>query len=551
MRFAKTMLAPAFLSLASWAHAAPPELRGTWITTTGLAGGNVSTPANSRTNFQRLRNVGLNTIYMDAWRNGSTYFRSDAVAAITGRTLASELGTRDLFAETLIQSHRNQMHQVGWLQYGFAAQFIGSTGNPSNTLATYMNQRGWLLKDNQGRVVNNSNSFAWMNPLVPEVRKLLIDMSLEMVRKYDVDGVQFDDRLAWPIQFGFDDVTRDRYLAETGRNLPTSHTDAAFTAWRSSKVTEFAREWSTAIRAANPNILISVTPAVHPWAYANYCVNWPDWIGSTVSVDGVSYPLVDEVIPQVYRSTASSFNNEWANQLNQVSQAERGDLGAGISINNSAGAPYDWTNVNLPQVNSQRNASGTAGHVWWYSSGVLDAHEDELTALYNVVANGQASRPDRDASWRPAPIVLASVGSGQWRGTIPETGRYRVVTRAGDTFTETLSTVLPAGTLTFASSLSVEVLVDRRGYIPADANFDFKIDLDDFFAVAGNFGQSGRRWHQGDFNLDGLVDARDFDLLALNWGVGIEGVAPDMPLMLPEPGMLSLLSAAVILLRRR
>lgn len=545
------MLHLSFALLASTASAATPELRGTWVTTTGLTTGTVSTPAATRNNFQRLRNIGLNTVYMDAWRNGATYYRSDALAAITGRTLASELGTRDLFAETLIQSHRNQMHQVAWLQYGFAAQFIGSSGNPSNTLATYMNQRGWLLKDSQGRVVNSSNSFAWMNPLVPEVRKLLIDMSVEMVRKYDVDGIQFDDRLAWPIQFGFDDYTRERYLAETGRDLPSTHTNAAFTAWRSAKVTEFAREWSAAIRAANPDILISVTPAVHPWAYSNYAVNWPDWVGQTVTVDGVTYPLVDEVIPQVYRSTATSFNNEWSTQLNQVTQAERADLAAGISINNSAGAPYDWTSINLPQVNSQRNASGTAGHVWWYSAGVLDAHEDELTAYYNVAANGHAPRPDRSASSRPAPIVFSSVGSGQWRGTIAEPGRYRIITRVGDVFTESLNTVLPAGSFTVASGGSVELLVDRRGYIPADANFDFKIDLDDFFAIAANFGQTGRLWHQGDFNLDGLVDARDFDLLSYHWGTGVTGTLDAMPYILPEPGMLTLLGGAVILLRRR
>ena len=40
-----------------------------------------------------------------------------------------------------------------------------------------------------------------------------------MVQNYDLDGVMHDDRLAWPREFGWDQTTKNIYLAETGNTL--------------------------------------------------------------------------------------------------------------------------------------------------------------------------------------------------------------------------------------------------------------------------------------------------------------------------------------------
>ena len=52
-----------------------------------------------------------------------------------------------------------------------------------------------------------------------------------------------------------------------------------------------------------------------------------------------------------------------------------------------------------------------------------------------------------------------------------------------------------------------------------DADLDGGVSINDFNALAGNFGQaSGRVWEQGDFDYDGGVSINDFNLLAGNFG---------------------------------
>ena len=60
--------------------------------------------------------------------------------------------------------------------------------------------------------------------------------------------------------------------------------------------------------------------------------------------------------------------------------------------------------------------------------------------------------------------------------------------------------------------------------IAGDADVDGVVNLDDFNALAANFGApSGATWIQGDFTGDGRVDLDDFNALAANFGVGAGG----------------------------
>jgi len=545
------------------AVAATPELRGTWLTTTANTA--IATPANTAATMRRLRTIGLNTTYVEVWKNGFTEFPSQTMQNTIGvpfRINASPgvaVQQRDLLNETLIQSHRNQMSQIAWFEYGLAAKF-GDPSTSSTDLAKYMADRGWLLKDSAGAFTTTSQGFAWMNPLVPQVRNLVKGIVLDAVKNYDLDGIQLDDRLAWPVQFGYDDYTRNAYLAETGRALPADATESRFKLWRSQKVTAFGQELIASIRAVRPDIIISSSPAVHPFAYDNYCVDWPVWRAAG---------MFDEIIPQVYRPSFSTFDRDWdgtgasttGGQVQYMGN-RRGDFAAGISINTSPQPA--WSELQQ-MVNLVRNTSGVAGHVWWYSAGVLNSNEANLTAFYNVAQLGHAARTDRPADWRPAPIVAARVGTtSNWNVTVPADGRYRVIQLIGSTWTEVSSMIYSDGAiaLTLPGATAVELLVDRRPFLLGDANLNGVVDFNDLVLLARNFNQSNKLWPDGDFSLDRVVDFSDLVLLARNYnaalGVGAGGTgsfAGDLALFqtqIPEPTTACLvLGAAALLLRRK
>lgn len=506
------LLAVACFSNASLA--ADPELRGTWITTTGLTTGNISSNLTTATTYARLRAIGLNTTYTDLWRDGYTQFASPTMQSLIGVSKHPSLGSRDIARETTMQAHRNGMLNLGWFQYGFATQYQPpASGNP---LTSYMATRGWLLKDSAGAYWNSSSNFAWMNPLVPEVRTLLTNIVLDAVKQYDLDGVQFDDRLAWPIQFGFDDYTKNVYKTETGRDLPASYTDANFKSWRAGKITAFAQQFIADIKAKNPALIVSVAPSVYPFSYDSYCVDWPTWRANG---------MFDELIPQVYRSTAANFDASWdgTGSITTGGQVQffgnrRGDFAAGISINNSAGAPYPWSELQ-PMADQVRSTTDVAGHVWWYSAGVL-SYESQLTSYYNVAANGQADRTDTPTGWRPAPTIATQQNTTTWNANISAKGRYWIVYKNASGWFELANTVLFPGTSTFTVSgaTNVEVLVDRR-FVDGDANLDLVVDSLDFSLLQANFGRlSSGTWAMGDFTGDARVTTEDFNILAANFG---------------------------------
>jgi autotransporter-associated beta strand protein len=441
------------LGLPLAARAAANEVRATWITTTGYTT-STSDIYNAQTTdatFASLRSIGLNTVYMDMWRNGNTYFQSPTNAAITGSLMDPATGTRDIDADAILQAHRNQMTVMGWFQYGLMAAY-GNPSSSTNTVSGYMKANGWLLQDSSGAYTDSSNGYSWMNPLVPQVQTYITNMLLDAVNKYNLQGIQLDDHMGWPIQFGYDAYTEAAYKAATGKTVPSSYSDSSFTTWRSQQLTNFIQKLVATLRADKPSLIISDSPPIYPFSYSNYCENWPQW---------EQMGLFNEYVPQVYTSSSSSFNSDWSGSGGVLSNfnGSYGSLVGGIAINSSSGYNSYSSDVQ-PSANTVRSTSGVGGEAYWYSDGVLQ-NQASLTSYYNVAALGQANRPDVPASELMAPIEGASGSSNTWLFTVTTAQYYDLIAANGSTWrTQQNGIYLTPGTYTFpvTSATQVELL---------------------------------------------------------------------------------------------
>ncbi|TVR50051.1 MAG: hypothetical protein EA425_10685 [Puniceicoccaceae bacterium] len=430
------------------APSAAPEVRGTWMTTT--ANQALADPANIEASMRRLREIGLNTVYVETWKNGYTQFPSAALERTVGVDRHPDLRrdgrSRDLLEESLIEAHRNGLLYLAWFEYGFMAALSGSDN------ALLREKREWLSEGPDGNLTA-PNGFIWMNPLRPEVRRFLLDLILDAVRAYDLDGIQLDDRLAWPhYTMGYDAYTREAFAREhDGRQPPEDPRDAEWTRWRADKVTEFAEQLERELRAERPDILLSVSPAVYPWSYANYACDWPAWAAAG---------WFDEYIPQVYRFNYEAYARDWDRQLAHMPGRER-DLIAGIRL------VGDGPDTTWPDMEKKMTAAARGGgHVHWFSRGVLDVYPEELKAWYAGPGGGFVPHPKRPADWRPAPLVARAVNgrNGLWEVDVESSGTYRVVARANGGWREVERVRLDPGRhrLEVAGVRKVELLVDRR-----------------------------------------------------------------------------------------
>ena len=528
----------AVMGLSSLAAAGPTEVRGTWLTTTGPD--HIASGLNTETITNQLRDVGVNTVYVEAWKNGFTNFPSATLDALIGQDRAPGLGQRDLLHETLVGAHRNNMIHMAWFEYGFSSQFVGNGGQPNNALSQYMIDQGWLLQDQQGRYGNASNGFAWMNPAVPEVRRLLVDLTVEAVQNYDVDGIQFDDRLAWPREFGWDATTATLYQAETGNSLPSSVDDAAFRNWRQGKVALFADELYTALKIADPHIFVSVSPSVTGFSDTQYNAVWTDWLA-----DG----LFDEFVPQVYRTNLGSFQSTLPANVAPFANTNRlDDLVVGIRFNGT-GADTPLNDVQQMIVTSALTENGQlSGHSLFYSKGLID-NQTAMANFYGDDLLGPAPHPVFGLEHRPDPLVanVDSLNSNLWQVQVDEDGPYRVAVKRNGRWQETDIRYFESGVheLVELGADAVELLLSRR--LPAVIDGDFNhdgtyncsdvdalgnaiaggldpvafdltgdghvdaADLEQWLLVAGNASlPSGGSFLPGDGNLDGTVDGQDF-----------------------------------------
>ncbi|HMO26536.1 MAG TPA: family 10 glycosylhydrolase [Tepidisphaeraceae bacterium] len=372
----RSVLLAILLVLPRALHAADPEIRATWLTTTSSTH---LSAANLQPTMNDLRQIGLNTVYVEAFKNGYTNFPSPTLQAFTGvSSLNPSLGGRNLIAESKTAAGNANLIHGAWLEYGLAAGF----GNPANPLANKMRDNGWLLRDQSGNFTNSSNGFSWMNPLVPEVRNLIKGIAIDAVTQHNLQIIQFDDRLSWPVEFGYDDYTRARYLAETGNNLPSNPRSTAFSNWRRSKMQAFVQELHDAIRAAKPGIVISLAPSIQSFSRGEYLADWSAWAATG---------MFDELIPQAYRSNISDFNGIWPAQISAAG-SNTDKLAGGLRILGT-GAATPW--ADLQQMIDQTRATGAIGHSLWFSNGVTGAgsYRDQLIAYYNVAGLGHAPHP--------------------------------------------------------------------------------------------------------------------------------------------------------------
>ncbi|MCC6672433.1 MAG: family 10 glycosylhydrolase [Planctomycetes bacterium] len=430
MRWPLFLLAPV-LAVAAAAQTRPTpraEVRAAWVTTARSDA--LASPAATAATMQAHRAIGLNTVYVECWKRGATHYPSAAYARLMGKDRNPELlpggalhggagGARDLLGEVVLEAHRAGLLVLAWFEYGLMA------AHQSMPNAFLERVRPWLMTDRNGSIWAR-NGFAWLNPLRPEVQEFVLGIVLDAVRGYDLDGVQFDDRLAWPhVEMGYDAYTREAYAREHGgRPPPAEYRDPDWLRWRAGKVAAFAAKLAETLRAERPGLLLSLSPGPHPWSYQNYAVDWPEW-SRWPGPRGGPRAGFDEFVPQCYRASHEGFAAVFTQQRTRMAHRPLA-LVAGISlVSDDVVLPWDDLRRSLELV----RASGAAGHAFWHSKAVTGEHAADLRAFYRTDESGPARHPLRPADWRPPPREVSPLHQDRTRWSLDgvPAGAWRVV----------------------------------------------------------------------------------------------------------------------------
>ncbi|NJR67537.1 MAG: family 10 glycosylhydrolase [Synechococcales cyanobacterium CRU_2_2] len=265
------------------------EVRGVWMTTEDME---ILLDRNQlRSAIDQLASVNFNTLYPVVWNSGYALHPSAVARRVGSPHIYRGEQNQDPLKDIIEQGHRDGLSVMPWFEFGFMAP-------PSSELI--MQHPDWITQKRNGEAtsVSAGGEVVWLNPLRPEVQRFLTDLVMEVVNNYDVDGIQFDDHMSLPRDFGYDSYTQALYKQETGKNPPENAADEAWIKWRADKITEFVGDLHDAIKTAKPKVVFSVSPNYQDFAYRFHLQDWLNW---------VRQGFVDEIVVQVYRDDYNSF----------------------------------------------------------------------------------------------------------------------------------------------------------------------------------------------------------------------------------------------------
>ncbi|MEO1374569.1 MAG: glycoside hydrolase family 10 protein [Cyanobacteria bacterium J06635_10] len=268
------------------------EIRGVWMSTNDF---NVlKTKSGLKDAVTQLRRLNFNTIYPVVWNSGYTKFPSVTAKRAGIPFFFKGSNGQDILADLIKQAHRQGLLVLPWFEFGFMTP---------ETSELALNHPEWLTAKRDGSRTSNSaaGEVAWLNPFHPQVQQFIQNLVLEVVSRYDVDGIQFDDHMSLPRDFGYDKYTVALYTQETGNPPPSNSADEAWVKWRADKITAFMTQLNQAVKARKPYTIFSVSPNYYNHAYKLQLQDWLNW---------VRLSIVDELVMQVYRNDLASFTRK-------------------------------------------------------------------------------------------------------------------------------------------------------------------------------------------------------------------------------------------------
>ena len=370
------------------------EIRGVWLT--NIDSDVLFDRDRLSRAIQRLHDLNFNTIYPTVWNCGYTLYPSRVANNIIGRSLHPEPGLRrrDILTEMVDKGHREGMAVIPWFEFGFMAPADSGKLQCDPTSELTKRHPQWITSRRDGTTIwkEGPHDRLWLNPLHPGVQNFIKDLVVEMVRNYDIDGIQFDDHMGLPSDFGYDPFTVSLYQSEhNGQSPPNNPQNAEWLRWRADKITGFMAQLFRAIKDEKQKVVVSLSPNPQEFAYNSYLQDWESW---------ERQGIVEELAIQLYR-----------NDINRlIDDLERPEVKAARSHIPVAIGILTGTKprpISIPQIQQQvevvreRGFAGVSFFFYETLWNIANETPTERQAALKQIFPQPAQRPSLVKGWKP------------------------------------------------------------------------------------------------------------------------------------------------------
>ncbi|HLS27835.1 MAG TPA: family 10 glycosylhydrolase, partial [Opitutales bacterium] len=305
-KIALFLLLPLFLlcSIKLTAQTAP-EIRGIWVDTWGSG---FKTKAQIDQLIADAQRGNLNTIFPQVRRRGDAFYNSN----IEPKNPQVSPGSFDPLAYLIERAHaanpRIEVH--AWI----IAYPLGSAhGHPDHILNK---NPDWIMEAANGsKLISNEY---WADPAHPGVQQHIVDVSLDLINNYDIDGLQFD-YIRYPSpDWGYNPLSVARFNNRFGTSGKPAANNSAWRQFRRDAVTELVRR--VYLEAINLKPMIKISAATigqgggitqtSQWpnstAYSARFQDWRAWLEEGI---------IDINAPMFYYDAKGQWAHGWTNWI--------------------------------------------------------------------------------------------------------------------------------------------------------------------------------------------------------------------------------------------
>lgn len=197
-----------------------------------------------------------NTIFLQVRRRGDAFYLNSLEPKTEDPYLASGY---DPLADLIQKAHAANIQVHAW----FAMMPIWNKTTPPKDPNHIFNAHGmtqpsennWLSKTYTGSYQYGSEYV--IDPGHPDAVDFTRDVIMHVVKNYDIDGVQMDLVRYMGEEWGYNDISVQRYNAVYNKTGLPSPTDSIWKQWRRDQVTNMVRKIYTSVQSMKPNVTVS------------------------------------------------------------------------------------------------------------------------------------------------------------------------------------------------------------------------------------------------------------------------------------------------------
>lgn len=261
-------------------------------------------PDGLRQVIRRVAASGFNVIYFETVNAGYSIYPSQMTEQnplIKGW---------DPLAVAIEEAHKYDVELHAWV-WVFAVgntrhnKILGQPDSFPGPILSKSEMASEALKGPGGQLLIPGQHEYWLSPASYKARNYLTSLFTEVVRNYDVDGLQLD-YIRYPFQkpnfhMGYEHVSASRFTSETGLGVGggSEFSAKAWAAWKAFQVTTFVRDLKGKLEAIKPDLKLSA--AVFPIARHNRMAmiqqDWETWVRNG---------WIDTLNPMAYSRSARS-----------------------------------------------------------------------------------------------------------------------------------------------------------------------------------------------------------------------------------------------------